>query len=296
MDALVSPETNLIIQLLLAFSDNHKLTTTDCETIKRMVLDDRKISDWSLPDELKTEIECCSGETVVSVIKLLLINYYLSSGDQSIKTIGLKKESYKLLLPRLRAVFPEAKTIAIVRDPRAVALSKMKSIYTGSGEPFTRSAAKAALQWNEFMRYVEAGKRLYESRFHTIFYEELINRHDESMSSLAQFLGLEIKQKESRYNLHERYSELHSNVQNPPMRGNDNRWESELSKRQIFVIELLCGSRMQETGYRLQFQGGTGGGLPNWLMDGYFVAYLYLRQVFGALDYDRDGIFAIRKK
>lgn len=88
-------------------------------------------------------------------------------------------------LGALRAAFPQAKYLHIVRDPRAVYESQRRSISSRSGRPMAADAVSAALRWREVVRNAQslAGPALLELR-----YEDLVLHHEHALRLACAFL------------------------------------------------------------------------------------------------------------
>ena len=56
MKTNVAPETNLPIDIVLKYSNQRRLSSTDCISIQKMIRHDRKIGDWGITNELISSV------------------------------------------------------------------------------------------------------------------------------------------------------------------------------------------------------------------------------------------------
>lgn len=98
---------------------------------------------------------------------------------------GDKTPEYNHHLDTLLELFPDAQFLHIVRDPRDVALSHMK---TGFG---STNAHDAAVHWRNAVRLVRSfGDRLPPGQFMQFKYEQLLADPAGTLDAIAQFLGV----------------------------------------------------------------------------------------------------------
>jgi hypothetical protein len=108
--------------------------------------------------------------------------------------IGDKTPSYTHFLPQLHRLFPAAKIIHIVRDPRDVAVSRMAhSQRAGMAEAFTpgteqhRMTVEGAVKlWIEAVAMVDAFAQDHPALVHEVRYRDL---HDDPVSATERLFG-----------------------------------------------------------------------------------------------------------
>lgn len=109
---------------------------------------------------------------------------------------GDKTPRYVLHLPRLHSLFPNARTIHLIRDGRDVALSILQWANEGRGPGRLRlwqdePVAVCALYWR---RMVSTGRRdgenLRPDQYREVRHEDLVAQPDESLLDLTTFLEL----------------------------------------------------------------------------------------------------------
>jgi hypothetical protein len=148
------------------------------------------------------------------------------------------------------SLFPGARFIFLVRDPRDVAVSSRKSVFSRFHPFFT------ARLWRDQQ---EAGLRLLDGPLsdHLLLvrYEELIQRPHETVEHICSFIGEEFEAKMLDYASSEearksaRLSQSWANCARPIISGNSQRFRGALSERELLIIEAIARAPMKRLGY-----------------------------------------------
>ena len=155
--------------------------------------------------------------------------------------------------PLIRAVFPEAWFLHVVRDPRAVYSSMhqaLKSWADPSGFPHT--PVHVARGWNRFM---QLGRQVGTTceRYHLVRYEDLMARGEEELGRIHAWLGLATSQEACRRALEAcRIEKLRKHTAMPRgffRRGTSDGWEGDVSGSVLRTIEYLARDEMARHGY-----------------------------------------------
>ena len=143
---------------------------------------------------------------------------------------------------------PEAKFIYLCRDPRDYTLSQKKRTLQ------TDSIRRIAKLWrDEQIKCLSALTCLPAKQTHFLKYEELVANTQEVMQRLCDFLGVEflIRPAETAVVTGTVVPKEWDNLSKPVMSDNFNKFESELSKREILNIEGIAEPQMKVLGYPL---------------------------------------------
>lgn len=148
--------------------------------------------------------------------------------------------------------------IHLVRDPRAVHLSKSNSINL-EGRPFSTNALKTALKWRYKVKLAETYSKSNPSAIITIRYEDLLNDTFEQVAKCAEFLDISISVGESSYEkkIGKAQSHLHGNVGKGAIKSRSDAWRDGISQSDKNVIAFLCRSQMLGLGYDSNSQNLT---------------------------------------
>jgi hypothetical protein len=139
-------------------------------------------------------------------------------------------------LPKLLRVFPDAKIVHIVRDPRDVATSILQYPWGPN------NAVVAALVWGRLVRTArDVGRQLGPERYLEVSYRNLLQAPREEMSRLMTFVCGQVD--EARLEAY--VTETAAN----PLRNNLNTWRNGLTEKQAALVESACGVEMTEFGF-----------------------------------------------
>jgi hypothetical protein len=130
--------------------------------------------------------------------RAFILRRLISRAAPGVQWVGDKTPRYTHQLQPLDRLFPQARFINIVRDPRDVAVSRMgHSRRIGLTEVFTPASAQnkqaiedAVTGWIEAVRLVDAFAQGHPGRVHELRYWELVERPAETAAELFAFLGV----------------------------------------------------------------------------------------------------------
>jgi len=164
---------------------------------------------------------------------------------------GDKRPGYWQDLDVLLRLFPDAQIVHLVRDPRACVASLTRMPWWREG--FDAAVATwllAQQRCRRDMRHAPAGT------YHEMSYERLVTRPEGELRRLCMFLGedfdtgmLETRQVArdavSSYQRRRHHSGLRRAVGSAAV----DTWRTELSPREVGLVERVAGSRMARLGY-----------------------------------------------
>lgn len=191
---------------------------------------------------------------------------------------GDKTPEYTTHMPLLRAMFPEAQFIHMVRDGRDVALSSFLMHFGG------KNAYKCGTDWASALRSVfDFAATAPAGMFTQVRYEDLMARPAETFATLIPFLGIEDPAGELRRTIDER-------VPLELKRENAYKWTSQMSPSQIEVFESVAGAELSRLGYERRFPAVKA---PSGLARALWLTDHKLRQ-YARADYWADNAYRAR--
>ncbi len=149
-------------------------------------------------------------------------------------------------------MFPQARFIHVVRDPRAVVHSM------GKVDFFSNDVAFNALAWR---KHVTAGRAVLErsvpaAQRITVRYEDLVSAPEEAVRTVCTFLEedyapamLRFHEDAGRYMKKEAASDFNRAATRPISTSGLQKWKRRLDPETVAVIESLCGAEMRAFGY-----------------------------------------------
>jgi hypothetical protein len=147
------------------------------------------------------------------------------------------------------------KFIHLVRDPRDVAVSAKRSIFS-KGHPYN-----LALLWNYEQQNIEECKKsaLNDKNYLLVKYEDLTLSSRETLKKIMTFLNEEVEDQQFEFFKTVEASSLASqseswkNVQSPIVADSVEQYKKHLSKKEQYYLESVCGELMEKYHYPLNF-------------------------------------------
>jgi hypothetical protein len=136
---------------------------------------------------------------------------------------------------RLPELFPDARFVHIVRDPRDVARSCIGMGWVGTVYHGADYWTRAENYWTRLRRDVPAEQR------HELRYEELVRYPEDVLAELCGFLGVSFHPAMLGYGADTTYES--------PDAALAQQWRTKLSVREIELVEAKCGELMELRGY-----------------------------------------------
>lgn len=165
-----------------------------------------------------------------------------------------------LSLEALAGLFPAARVIVMVRDPRAIARSLQRCDWRnpqdGRPLPYTRDPLAAGRFWAEFMRAASSSIASLQSagRLKIVRYEDLCTNPEATLDQVGRFIGSAAPPSEVRQASADCVVASADN-QHPPLRVGDldtasiDAWKSALSVEAINAIRTITSPLAERLGY-----------------------------------------------
>jgi len=165
---------------------------------------------------------------------------------------GDKTPGYVKHIRLLGRGFPEARFVHIIRDGRDTAAAYLSR---GFGP---ESVGEVATYWKRNVdKARSAGASLGPARYAEVRYEDLLERFEDEVTRLSEFLGLtpdpavlRYWQQEDEVLANQPVADRHVSASKPPTKGMRD-WRKELSEHQIGVFEAIAGDTLEAAGYEL---------------------------------------------
>lgn len=245
----------------------------DFDAAWKEYVEGRRFQDLAVePQRVLELVEHYGGRTFKNLFAALLHAYAEKHGKVR---AGEKTPGHYYYLDQLFEWFPQARVIAIRRDPRAVIASHLKSPWIsqqleagGARAPWIPRlrlyhVAERARIWNEV--YDRLGVAALDPRIHTIGYEDLVTHPERELTAIANFLGMPFEatmlqdrasvpgaaSREQLDNVAWRdwLREHEQKATSPISTDGLEKWRTQLSRAEVALIEATCGSRMRRFGY-----------------------------------------------
>jgi hypothetical protein len=220
--------------------------------------DDDRYLDAAIPDWTRREfgieeadLRAAIGATDLSTRKVFLTLARLWAIRSGKPRIGEKTPNHEKSIGRICAVFPGARFIQMIRDPRDVVVSKRDHRLQGHGSVvrYARSMRKV------YDRDAEYGAALPASVYTRVRYEDLIAHPESELRRICAFLGEEFDPAMLRY--HERPDAGFAGFERewkgltlaPLTASRIGRYREKLTAREIRTVERTIGPHLHRLGY-----------------------------------------------
>ncbi len=138
---------------------------------------------WHLDKEkLKKELLKVKENATYSLL-CKMVYYQMRNGKNNPLYLSDKNPEYTLYIDTILKMFPEAKFIHIIREPRDTIYSQMISFKE-------KNSKFKAFKWLAFNTIVEGKKKKDPERYFTLLYENLVNDTEATMKDLSSFLNI----------------------------------------------------------------------------------------------------------
>lgn len=216
----------------------------------RLMTKEFELREWGVdvePQELQQ-----SG-SVVSAIRLLHERYAAHHGA---RIWGQKTPRLVLHWREISDAFPDARFIHVIRDPRAVAASMVRSNVHKS------TPLHAARRWRRDVSHGLELEQALGTNCLRVTYEDFVQNPEDSARTMAKFIGVEYSPQMLAF--HEQaaddygsyYSQIHAHIAEPIRSDRTEAWTRELSTNALRVVETFCGDLMNEVSYQRHTQTG----------------------------------------
>ncbi|MDA8586934.1 sulfotransferase [Rhodobacteraceae bacterium] len=147
--------------------------------------------------------------------------------------------------PKMQALFPDAKIIHLLRDPRDVARSSIGMGWAGNSYFGVDHWVGTEAGWED-VSYPE-------EQVLTVYFEELMANLEVELTRICDFLGLGFEPAMLKYYENSTYG--------PPDPSIAQKWREKASTREVALIEGRCGPLLAARGYTLAGEPAVPDGL-----------------------------------
>ncbi|MEO1696038.1 MAG: sulfotransferase [Planctomycetota bacterium] len=154
-------------------------------------------------------------------------------------------------IPALAEALPTARVVHVVRDPRAVVLSRTKAAWSAS-RPWW---AHALLAQEQLRRGRREGRALFGEGYLEVRYERLLADPEGELTRICDHCGVEYRAEmldfgaSARALVGEREMSWKRETLGPLLTGNDEKWRAQLPAEQVAFVEAVCVEAFDGVGY-----------------------------------------------
>jgi hypothetical protein len=181
------------------------------------------------------------------ILDITVAQYIEENNFKNVQWVVEKSPPHIFFQNQIKQLFPSAKAIYLLRDPRAVAGSMLNKTWA------THNIYAIARSWNKSTQLMGAIKPSIKVR-----YEDLVAQDDATHTSITNFFNSNIN-KDLFYTTASASSvkgiakEYHTNLNTPVATKHIDKWQHQLSKvdREQFIVEHVCKQHMLNNNYAI---------------------------------------------
>lgn len=184
----VTPEALFIIHLYEKYIGTKKWTTQQKNNFIKDLLSEEKIKDWwqVMPKSIGELLEKYPPDSHFSELcKAVYHDYAHRNNKANAHLLGDKNPEYSVYIERLARLYPTAKFIHLIRDPRANVLSYQNVDFD------VNDVAALAYRWKKYNENIPDLQQQFPNRILLIHYEDLLTNTQATLEKMCAFLGVD---------------------------------------------------------------------------------------------------------
>lgn len=239
-----------------------------------------KYTQWSRFMDLEVDADRCVARIDALGVRSFrnIFAGVLSTYGESLNKarVGEKTPGHVRFMDRLLAWFPDTRFIVMVRDPRAVVASQLRSPWVRIRPPSLRRGVVIDSRAYQTVRYAVDWKEIYDIarawKGHPQVivqpYEDLVRSPHHALSQICDFLGEDFEPEmlegvrdaerippgtaaAYRHAWGDWLERHHQRANQSISLESLEKWRNQLTKWEVAAVEGVCGGRMREQGYEL---------------------------------------------
>lgn len=222
---------------------------------------DSKLRSWGIRDDVFTTLDDARRNIDAFVA---LLKYYQLKQKPMASSILFKAERLVDLfvgIERHKGSGIGIKYLSLIRDPRAIYASQKRTLIPGTDRKMSKNPVFTSIFWNHFMRVNKVNIRLLD--IHPIFYQDMIQKTEETISILAGYLELDLQglvpgEGDLKGRLPDRHKTIHQSIGKLPDPIKIDQWKEELGQEEVRLIEAKCRKYLIVGGFERTCGGKTG--------------------------------------
>jgi Sulfotransferase family len=199
-----------------------------------------------------------------------MVFYQVANNKEKLSLISDKNPKHSLFAKKLLKIYPEARFIHIIRDPRDNVNSNMHSLRK-------KNPIFLAQQWLGFNTHIEDIKRKYPGKFFTIIYENMVVEPESTFVSLCGFLGVPYNDSMLKHQFPERlqtyedrkfyemFKTAHQSMLKPINTSNLGKWKEGMNGREKTITEIFTATfAKKHYGYDIELNKANAQKISSW--------------------------------
>ena len=252
----IPPEAWFLGELLTSLPAYGALSPAQVQEAREIIRSNIRWPDWNCSDERLDAALMFECQPQLAELINRVFRECTAAGSE--RVWGEKSPRHSHMILQMRAVFPDARFIHLIRDGRDSCISIFQRGW------YDRSFRRICEHWDTTVRAARRGVDFGAGNYMEVRYEDLINKTDSVLRRVCVFLGLPFE--EGMLHFTERIdsdiaageSNLHSNLRAGVQKELVGKGRDAMTEWQKVVYRIICGSLSRELGYgepKLRFCG-----------------------------------------
>jgi protein-tyrosine sulfotransferase len=254
-----APESMFIMQTFKKFKNYKSFSRYDIDQLLKVLKLDRKLEVYWRVNYNLLENNIINladkGATYQDLCKLILLSHNNSYQQKSsIKIVGEKNPTNTLFMNELISLFPDAKFLFVIREPKDCIASHVTAFKT-------RKIASIAWAWKEFGEGFLEFSRRHVNNCRIIQYEKIVTDPIESLTGICEFLNvrfqpeqLQFQEKFSASNQEFENSEIFNEIMGELKKAvhdkNIGKWNNILTEEEGLLVDYITW----KVAYRFEYK------------------------------------------
>jgi hypothetical protein len=244
---IAPPECAFILLLHPRFGKIKHWTKKDVLEFVKALFSIQNFALWLMNKEELTEELISVMEYADYALICRMVFYQMRGKKENVQVIIDKNPVYSLFIPKLLRLYPGAKIIHIIREPKDCVSAHLKRL-------IERNVFYTAWYWLGFNNSIEKAKQKSPGIFLTILYEDLVKNAEQTMTKLCAFINvpfdINVLQNPfperlplySENKTFERIKVVHEGLLSPINDSNIGKWKKDMNKRDAAITDLITGN------------------------------------------------------
>lgn len=243
----ISPGTNVIAKVLFEMPRAQPLSEANLLRFRQVLQKDRKFKAWRIDHRAYQAHVAQYREVTTAQIVEDVMRFFRDETKPGARYIGNKKGCYCKDGDLVKRVFPRAKLVFMLRDPRGAVSSMLET------QP-EHDLTSASLMWWMKARRIRELSAAMPSDVFVCRYESLVSDPEGMARDLCGFLGVPYAPEMlARYRTNDvirhRTDTTHHETYEAITTSMIEEWKEKLRPEQVAAIEGLIGSELERSGY-----------------------------------------------
>jgi protein-tyrosine sulfotransferase len=202
---------------------------------------------WHIDKKELTKAFLSVAEYANYALLCKMVYYQLRRGKENLLYISDKNPEYVLYVDTILKIFPNAKFIHIVREPRDNIYSQLTSFKE-------KNTIFRANQWLRYNEIIEERKKKEPGRYLTVLYEKLVGNTEATMKLVCEYLQVPfvngmvqnqspewLTSHQERVGVTDKENTIHRNLLKPINTSNVGKWKNKMNPYDQAVTEIITG-------------------------------------------------------